>query len=174
MSTAPARLRCLIIDDNEINRLTLEHFVEMTDALELVASLPDAVQALNLLRGGTPADVLFLNSEMPHLSGLDLVRALPQPQPAVILVTTHSDFAVAAFQLAVVDYLVKPVEYGRFSQAVARALAQRPPKPAPATRPEATLVAEGSELFVKVNSKLLKLDFDEVLYRKPCRRTRCS
>jgi two-component system LytT family response regulator len=154
-----ARLRCLIVDDNEINRLTLEHFVEMTEALELVASLSDAVQALNLLRSGVPIDLLLLDIEMPHLSGLDLVRALPLPQPEVILVTTHANFAVAAFELAVADYLVKPVDYGRFSKAVARVLAQRP-----VAAPEATAVAEGSELFVKVNNKLVKLDFNDVLY----------
>lgn len=162
MPTSPARLRCLVIDDNEINRLTLEHFVEMTHALELVASLPDAVQALNMLRSGTPIDLLFLDIEMPHLSGLDLVRALPEPQPEVILVTTHADFAVAAFELAVADYLVKPVDYARFSKAVDRVLGLR--AAAAPTLPEATTVAEGSELFVKVNNKLVKLDFNDVLY----------
>lgn len=164
MPSPPARLRCLIIDDNEINRLTLEHFVEMTDSLELVASLPDAVQALNLLRGGTPVDLLFLDIEMPHLSGLDLVRALPQPQPEVVLVTTHADFAVAAFELAVADYLVKPINFGRFSKAVARVLAQRPALPAPEAATDASAETEGSDLFVKVNNKLIKLDFNEVLY----------
>ncbi|TGE26943.1 LytR/AlgR family response regulator transcription factor [Hymenobacter metallicola] len=162
MPAPAARLRCLIIDDNEINRLTLEHFVEMTDALELVASLPDAVQALNLLRNDTAVDLLFLDIEMPRLSGLDLVRALPQPQPQVILVTTHADFAVAAFELAVADYLVKPVDFARFSKAVARVLAQRP-EPAPAAA-DTTTAVEGSELFVKVNNKLVKLDFNDVLY----------
>ncbi|MCB2375973.1 LytTR family DNA-binding domain-containing protein [Hymenobacter sp. BT635] len=159
--SAPARLRCLIVDDNEINRLTLEHFVEMTDALELVASLPDAIQALNLLQSGTAVDLLFLDIEMPRLSGLDLVRALPQPQPQVILVTTHADFAVAAFELAVADYLVKPVDYARFSKAVARVLAQPATPVLPDAEPAA---AEGSELFVKVNNKLVKLDFNDVLY----------
>ncbi|UOQ72270.1 LytR/AlgR family response regulator transcription factor [Hymenobacter cellulosilyticus] len=163
MPTSPARLRCLVIDDNEINRLTLEHFVEMTDSLELVASLPDAVQALNLLRSGTPIDLLFLDIEMPHLSGLDLVRALPEPQPEVILVTTHADFAVAAFELAVADYMVKPVDFARFSKAVARVLAQRAAMPAP-TLPEGSSATNNSELFVKVNNKLVKLDFNEVLY----------
>ncbi|UOQ53117.1 LytR/AlgR family response regulator transcription factor [Hymenobacter cellulosivorans] len=162
MPTSPARLRCLVVDDNEINRLTLEHFVEMTDALDLVASLPDAVQALNMLRSGTPIDLLFLDIEMPHLSGLDLVRALSEPQPQVILVTTHADFAVAAFELAVADYLVKPVDYARFSKAVDRVLALR--AAASPTLPAATTVTEGSELFVKVNNKLVKLDFNDVLY----------
>ncbi|MCB2407294.1 LytR/AlgR family response regulator transcription factor [Hymenobacter lucidus] len=164
MPLSPARLRCLIIDDNEINRLTLEHFVEMTDSLELVASLPDAVQALNMLRSGTPIDLLFLDIEMPHLSGLDLVRALPQPQPEVVLVTTHADFAVAAFELAVADYLVKPVDYGRFSKAVARVLAQRATLPTSHPALETPAGAEGSDLFVKVNNKLIKLDFNDVLY----------
>lgn len=158
-----APLRCLIIDDNEINRITLEHFVELTDTLELVASLPDAIQALNMLRSGTSIDLLFLDIEMPQLNGLDLVRVLPEPQPQVVLVTSHANFAVDAFALQVLDYLVKPVEYGRFSQAVARALEQR--KAAAAVPPEApTLEADDSTLFVKTNNKLLRLDFNEVLF----------
>ncbi|KUG08194.1 LytR/AlgR family response regulator transcription factor [Solirubrum puertoriconensis] len=159
-STSP-RLRCLIIDDNEINRLTLEHFVEMTDSLELVASLPDAVQALNLLRAGTAVDLLLLDIEMPQLSGLDLVRVLPEPQPEVILVTSHANFAVDAFELQVLDYLVKPVDYGRFSKAVNRAVEQRQ---AAANAAPSSVEATDSTLFVKTNNKLLRLDFDDVLF----------
>lgn len=161
-----ARLRCVIIDDNEINRLTLEHFVEMTDSLEVAASLPDAVQGLNFLRSGEQADILLLDIEMPHLSGLDLVRLLPEPQPEVILVTTHRDFAVDAFALKVTDYLVKPVDYVRFSQAIALAAERRvtattstvTPSPEPAAS------KSGTDIFVKVNNRMLRLDFNEVLY----------
>ncbi|AYA37506.1 DNA-binding response regulator [Hymenobacter oligotrophus] len=163
MPNAPARLRCLIIDDNEINRLTLEHFVEMTESLELVASLPDAVQALNLLRAGAQVDLLLLDIEMPQLSGLDLVRVLPEPQPQVILVTSHANFAVDAFELQVLDYLVKPVEYGRFSKAVNRAVEQQQAAVAAAATPS-SVEANDSTLFVKTNNKLLRLNFDEVLF----------
>lgn len=159
--TAAPLLTCAIIDDNEMNRLTLEHLVELTGTLTLVASLADGAQALTFLRSHPPVDLLLLDIEMPHLSGLDLVRVLPRPAPQVILVTSHRDFAVEAFALHVADYLVKPVEYGRFQQAIMRVAAQRPAGPAVVV-PEP---APGNHhLFVKVNNKLVRLDFDEVLY----------
>ena len=156
-------LRCVIIDDNEINRLTLEHFVEMTDTLALTASLPDGVQGLNFLRETPTVDILLLDIEMPHLSGLDLVRLLPQPQPEVILVTTHRDFAVEAFALRITDYLVKPVDYARFTQAIDRAKESRRAAVAAAAPPAAELTGS-NELFVKVNNRMVRLDFDDVLY----------
>lgn len=158
----PLPLACVIIDDNEMNRLTLEHFVELTPSLVLSASLADGVQALNFLQARPAVDLLLLDIEMPHLSGLDLVRLLPTPQPEVILVTSHRDFAVEAFSLQVADYLVKPVDYARFHQAVAKMVARRRAAPVPAA--PATSAGAGAELFVKVNNKMIRLNFDDVLY----------
>ncbi|GAB3837563.1 LytR/AlgR family response regulator transcription factor [Hymenobacter jeollabukensis] len=157
-------LRVVIVDDNEINRLTLEHYVSLTDGLELVASLPDARAALALTRSAQPpVDVLFLDIEMPVLSGLELVPLLPSPTPDVVMVTSHPSFAVDAFDLRVTDYLVKPVDYGRFLKAVDRVREQRrAAPPAPAEAPN--LKVEDSELFVKVNNKLIRLDFNDVLF----------
>ena len=70
-------LTCAIIDDDEINRLTLEHYVELTPNLKLMASLADGLAGLTFFREGNRVDVLFLDIEMPHLSGLDLLRVLP-------------------------------------------------------------------------------------------------
>ena len=159
--TAAPPLTCVIIDDNEMNRLTLEHLVELTDSLTLVASLADGTRALTFLRSHPPVDLLLLDIEMPHLSGLDLVRVLPRPAPQVVLVTSHRGFAVEAFALHVADYLVKPVEYGRFQQAIGRVAAQRPPAPA---GPGPEQAPGDHHLFVKVNNKLVRLDFDDVLY----------
>ncbi|RTQ46524.1 response regulator transcription factor [Hymenobacter gummosus] len=163
--SAPPVLRCVIVDDNEINRFTLEHFVELTEGLELVASLPDARAALSLMRSAEqPIDVLLLDIEMPHLSGLELVPLLPSPAPDVVLVTSHPNFAVDAFDLRVTDYLVKPVEYPRFLKAVDRVRAHRvSAAPAPTADPTPATF-ENSELFVKVNNKLVRLDFNEVLF----------
>ena len=85
MSPAPP-LTCLIIDDNEMNRLTLEHFVALTASLTLVASLGGGLAGLQYLKDHPRVDLLLLDIEMPHLSGLDLVRLLPPPLPAVILI----------------------------------------------------------------------------------------
>jgi len=159
----PTPLTCVIVDDDEINRLTLAHFVELTPGLTLAAALPDGLAALQYLQSQAPVDILLLDIEMPQLTGLDLIRVLPQPLPAVVLVTAHQNFAVEAFGLPVADYLLKPVEYTRFLQAVKRVRDRRQPEPVPTPVPEPA-AADLSELFVKVNGRLMRLNFDEVLY----------
>ncbi|MET4108908.1 LytTR family DNA-binding domain-containing protein [Hymenobacter sp. UYP22] len=158
----PAALTCVIVDDNEINRLTLEHMVELTPDLTLVASLAGSLEALQYFRQGGQADLLLLDIEMPHLTGLELARLLPQPAPTVIMVTTHRDFAVDAFELQVLDYLVKPVDLPRFTQAITKVINRRQLQLA-ATSPAPTEV-QSSELFIKVGTKMLRLNFDEVLF----------
>ncbi|MBD2723453.1 MULTISPECIES: LytR/AlgR family response regulator transcription factor [Hymenobacter] len=153
-------LTCAIIDDDEINRLTLEHYVELTPDLKLVASLADGIAGLTFFREGGKVDVLFLDIEMPHLSGLELLRVLTDP-PEVIITTARQDFAVDAFELRVTDYLVKPFEFARFTQAVQRVQARRSGPAAPAAAPEAP---SNTDLFVKVNSRMVRINFDEVLY----------
>lgn len=166
MPTSPS-FTCVIIDDNEMNRLTLEHLVELNESLTLVASLGDAMQALRFLESSPPVDILLLDIEMPELSGLDLVRILPQPAPEIILVTSHRDFAVEAFDLRVADYLVKPVDFARFHLAVTRAIARRSAKAAPRPAATAELPKPGSRdqhLFVKINNRMVQVDFSEVLF----------
>jgi len=149
-------LTCAIIDDDEINRLTLEHYIELTPTLKLVGSMADGIAGLTFFREGNQVDVLFLDIEMPHLSGLDLLRVLTDP-PEVIITTARLDFAVDAFELRVVDYLVKPFDFARFTQAVERVQ----PRSAAA---QGTADAGGNDLFVKVNSRMVRVNFDEVLY----------
>lgn len=153
-------LTCAIIDDDEINRLTLEHYVSLTPGLELKVSLSDGIAGLAYLREGHAVDLLFLDIEMPYLNGLELLRLLQDP-PAVIITTARHDFAVDAFELQVTDYLVKPFEYGRFSQAVERVRQHPRPAIAPAGAPEAPTNAD---VFVKVNSRMVRINFDDVLY----------
>ena len=153
-------LTCAIIDDDEINRLTLEHYVDLTPNLKLMASLADGLAGLAFFREGNRVDVLFLDIEMPHLSGLDLLRVLPNP-PEVIITTARQDFAVDAFALRVTDYLVKPFEFARFTQAVERVGSR---VASAATAPAAEALPTRSDLFVKVNSRMVRINFDEVLY----------
>ena len=151
-------LTCAIIDDDEINRLTLEHYVELTPNLKLEASLTDGIAGLTFFREGNHVDVLFLDIEMPHLNGLELLRVLTDP-PEVIITTARQDFAVDAFELRVTDYLVKPFDFARFTQAVQRVQSRKPVAlAAPAEAPANT------DLFVKVNSRMVRIDFDDVLY----------
>lgn len=155
-------LTCAIIDDDEINRLTLEHYVALTPDLKLISSLADGLAGLTFFREGNHVDVLFLDIEMPHLSGLELLRVLTDP-PEVIITTARHDFAVDAFALRVTDYLVKPFDFARFTQAVQRVQPRPTAAPAPAEAPVPARPTN-ADLFVKVNSRMVRINFDEVLY----------
>ncbi|MBD2766907.1 response regulator transcription factor [Hymenobacter sp. BT664] len=155
-------LTCAIIDDDEINRLTLEHYIELTPSLKLISSLADGIAGLAFFREGNRVDVLFLDIEMPHLSGMDLLRVLTDP-PEVIITTSRQDFAVDAFALRVADYLMKPFDFARFTQAVERVQPRQSPKIGQATVPTVEGVGH-TDLFVKVNSRMVRIKFDDVLY----------
>ena len=118
-TTTPQQFTCAILDDDEINRFTLEHYIELSGSLQLVASLTGGVEGLEFFSTARRVDVLFLDVEMPDLNGLDMLRLLPEP-PQVVLTTAHEDFAWDAYELRVVDYLVKPFDYERFEQAIQR------------------------------------------------------
>lgn len=126
-------LTCAILDDDEINRYTLEHYIKLSGRLHLVASLSGSVQGLDFFSNDRRVDVLFLDVEMPDLSGLDMLRLLPEP-PQVVLTTAHEDCAWDAFELGLVDYLVKPFDYGRFEQAVQRVAERLRTSPHPPLR----------------------------------------
>lgn len=160
-------INCIIVEDNEMNRLTLMHFVNMTPDLRLQAALPDGLAALHYLQTSPPTDLLLLDIEMPNLTGLELIKVLPRPLPAVVLVTSHQNFAVEAFGLPVLDYLVKPVTYPRLLQAVQRVRSMRNQATMYGGQLEATVElpnTASTDLFVKVNGRLVRLNFDEVLY----------
>jgi len=105
----PTPASCVIIDNNEIDLYLVEHLVELTDGLHLVASFTDARAALLFLQAHPEIDLLLLDVEMPGLSGLELMRQLAHPHPAVIIISGHRDYAIEAFDLHVADYLLKPV-----------------------------------------------------------------
>lgn len=156
----PLPLTCVIVDDNEMSRLALEHFVALTPGLQLAATLPDGLTALQFLQTHPPIDLLLLDIEMPNLTGLELIRILSQPLPAIVLVTSHHTFAAEAFELPVADYLVKPVDYARFLQAVQQVRVLRPRLAAAV--PPAT--PENTNVFAKVNGRLVRINFDDVYY----------
>lgn len=108
--------RCLIVDDEPLAREGLEQYVRKMPGLELTGSCQSAIDALAFLQREKP-DLLFLDIQMPEMTGLELMKALPQP-PKVIFTTAYREFAVDGFDLNAVDYLVKPISFERFARAV--------------------------------------------------------
>ena len=159
MSTAISPLRCLVVDDDALSVQVVLNCIANTPFLAAESSFTNPVEAAEFLRT-TPVDLLFLDVEMPLLSGIDLLRTLQHP-PLVVLITSSKNYAVQAFERAVVDYLVKPVSYPRFLQAAQKALEmthRAGPDAIEAPAPDANFT------FVKVDSKLVRVAFDDVRY----------
>jgi DNA-binding LytR/AlgR family response regulator len=151
--------KCVIIDDDEQSRRILEHYIETTSFLTCVASFEASKQGLSYLINNKDVDILYLDIDMPELSGLDLLRALPRV-PATVFTTSHTDFALTAFELQASDYLVKPVDYARFAKSAAN-LAERlkvaPPK-------AGELLPEEDDVFIKVNNRMVRISTGDILH----------
>lgn len=110
-------LRCFIIDDELPARAVLEKFINRVPFLELIGQNDNAVDALFLVQQLQP-DLIFLDIEMPEMTGIEFLKALALPRPQVIMVTASPQYAVEGFELNVVDYLLKPVAFDRFLRAI--------------------------------------------------------
>jgi two-component system, LytTR family, response regulator len=115
-------LTCIAIDDEPRALTVIRHYAQKIPFLELVGEFRSGLDALVYL-AEHPVDLIFLDINMPDLTGLEFLQSLPQP-PMVIFSTAYSEYAVQSYEWEAVDYLVKPVEFGRFLKAVNRAAAQ--------------------------------------------------
>jgi DNA-binding LytR/AlgR family response regulator len=150
-------MKCLIVDDNQMARMAVKQLVAQVQMLELVAECSDAMEAYNYLNNGQ-VDLLFLDIEMPGMTGIELTKKLGNKKSLIIFTTAKTDYAVEAFELNVVDYIVKPVSMARFLQAVEKA------KEAFDSNKQEVKI-EGKEfVFVKDNGILKKLNVEDILY----------
>ncbi|AEA44554.1 LytR/AlgR family response regulator transcription factor [Fluviicola taffensis] len=111
-------MRYTVIDDNEMDRMIIESFFKQHLDFELFGSFSDPIEAIHQL-SNYPPDVLFLDIEMPNLNGIDFLRSLPKP-PLCVFITSHPEFALDAFELFALDYILKPLTLDRFEAAVSR------------------------------------------------------
>lgn len=151
-------MNAIIVDDEPLAQEILETFITQVPEVMLVGKAANAVEANTLLRGGD-VDLMFLDVNMPLLSGIDFLKSLESP-PMTILTTAYSEFAVEAFELSAVDYLVKPIALDRFMKAVNKAAALHEAAQSPA---EVTEVGR-DYMFVKADKRLVKVGFDEVVF----------
>ncbi|WP_310392344.1 LytTR family DNA-binding domain-containing protein [Hymenobacter sp.] len=163
-ATPATPLRCLVVDDDPLSVQVVLNCITNSPFLTAVGSFTNPVEAAEALRTQS-VDLLFLDVEMPLLSGIDLLRTLQHP-PLVVLITSSKDYAVQAFEQAVVDYLVKPVSYPRFLQAAQKALdaAKRQPLAGASTDAIEAPAPDADFTFVKVDTKLVRVAFDDVRY----------
>lgn len=150
-------INCIIVDDEEDAIDILIHYVKQTPHLNLIASFTNPIEALQLL-GEQKIDLVFLDIQMPELSGIDFIKAI-QRKCKVILTTAYSEFALEGYDLYVVDYLLKPIRLPRFLAAVQKAVEQVNAGNATQQEP-----SEEDYIFVKTESKgkLLKINLSDI------------
>jgi len=151
--------KCLIVDDEHIARKILSDYVSKVPELELVATCSSALQALKHIKQDK-IDILLLDIQMPDLTGLDFLKILPN-RPATILTTAYSEYAVKSYELDVVDYLLKPIDFDRFYKAITKVISLQ--KHQVDHRESTVPPPQNDKLFIKADSKIIKLAFQEIV-----------
>lgn len=148
-------ITCLIIDDEPLARNLMTEYVRKVGFLKLVKACSSPLEAIEVLRT-THIDLLFLDVQMPQLTGLAFLKSL-QKKPQVILTTAYSEYAMEGYELDVADYLLKPITFERFLKAVDK-VSTRLASPAEAPAEVADFI------FVKDGTKLVKIRWVDILY----------
>jgi len=153
------KTKCLIIDDEPLAIEAIEMHISKLESLRLLASCTDAIQAFDVLRSQA-IDLIFLDIQMPEMTGLEFLKSLKNP-PKVIFTTAYREYAIEAFDLDVIDYLLKPISFDRFIQAVNKyydSCSQDVIMPkSPETHSE-------NFFYVKADKKNVKINFEEIKY----------
>lgn len=149
-------MNCAIIDDDKLSCTILQGFIDKTDGIELVKTYYSPVDAINE-QNWDEIDLLFLDVEMPDMTGLDFLRTVENP-PAVIIISSNEKYAIDAFDFAVADFLLKPINYARFFKGVQKVLLA-------AENQEQQIHVDNMEeegIFVKKNNSLFRIKYDEI------------
>ena len=148
-------INVIIVDDEPLAQDVLETLISQMPQLNLVQKCNNAIEANNVLQK-EDIDLMFLDIQMPQITGVDFLRSLTNP-PEVIFTTAHNQYALEGFELNVIDYLMKPISMDRFMKAVNKAS-------------EKIGTGEGGEadgedfIFVKSDKKLVKIKYDDIIY----------
>jgi len=154
------KLTCLIVEDEPIAQDILKSYIDKTEFFEISAQVSNAIDAFTFLQNN-PVNLLFLDIKMPQMSGIELLRALSN-KPKVIITSAYRDYAIEAFDLDVVDYLLKPFSFERFLRAVGKAFNDTLTNVA--TVPAQKNLKEKSFFFVKGNKQLQKIYVEDIAY----------
>jgi two-component system LytT family response regulator len=149
-------LKCVAIDDEPLALELIKNYVAWFPALQLVNTFEDAVSGAEYLRNN-PIDLLFIDINMPDITGIDLVRSLAV-KPMVIFTTAYKNFAFEGFELEAIDYLLKPIDVKRFGKAVEKAVEYYKYKTA------FTKEGEDESLYVYSEYRMVKIELREIEY----------
>ena len=153
-------LRCAVVDDEPLAVELLTNYVARLPNLELTGTATNALEAFGLLQHNA-VDLLFLDIQMPRLTGIDFLKTLTRP-PLVIMTTAYRQFALDGYELDVVDFLLKPILFERFMKAVGKAFQrQLPDSPEPASLPDSVAQAH---LYIRVDREMVKVLLADIVW----------
>jgi DNA-binding LytR/AlgR family response regulator len=147
-------MNCIIVDDDVASQKVIAQLAKQIDFLRVVTTCANPVEAMKVLQK-EDIDLMFLDIEMPEMSGMDMLKAL-EKRPRVILTTSHTEYALDAYDMNVIDYLVKPVELPRFIKAVNKAKEYGNSEDAVSTAYD--------YFFIKKDSVLTKVPIKDILW----------
>jgi DNA-binding LytR/AlgR family response regulator len=151
------KITCLIIDDEPLAINVIKSYLEQINDFEIVNTFTNAIDALNFLKDNS-VDLVFLDINMPLLDGINFIKSLEE-KPLIIITSAHSEFAVEAYELDLLDYLVKPISFPRFHQAVNKLR-----KIKSSQQPASKTTNKRPSIFVKIDKKKMKkIYLDEIL-----------
>jgi two-component system, LytTR family, response regulator len=152
------KMTCILVDDNPLARAALRQLADHIESLDVVAEFENATDAYNFLQKQS-VDALFLDIEMPDMTGLELLENLSE-RPPVVLCTSKTEYAAAAFELNVVDYLVKPVTLPRFIAAFEKLKSHGNVE----EEPTKEVVKNMENIFIRANNAIIRLDLADIHY----------
>ncbi|CAH0995298.1 Transcriptional regulatory protein YpdB [Emticicia aquatica] len=144
--------KCIIIEDDIIEQMFIEQNLKHLPHIELIQIFSKPLDALPLIQSGT-IDFMFVDIELPNINGIEFIKSLKNP-PKVIFTTSHVGFAVEAFDIGVIDFLVKPYPLGRFLKAVGRAIDSGNPNES----------NEELNIYLKAGRELIKFSINDIVY----------
>ena len=148
-------MNCIVIDDDKLTRVVIEEYVGKSDGLVLTGSYSNAIDAINAIKENNDVDLIFLDIEMPQMSGIDFLNALEYPIQ-IIIISSKEKYALDAFDYDVTDYLLKPITYSRFFKAIDKAVNRY--------NKEKLNSSSAEEIFIKKGSSLVRIKFEEILW----------
>ncbi|MFD2571458.1 LytR/AlgR family response regulator transcription factor [Spirosoma soli] len=154
------KLRCAVVDDEPLAVELLTSYIARLPDLELVGTSSNAVDAFGLVQRKA-VDLLFLDIQMPRLTGIDFLKTLTRP-PMVVMTTAYREFALEGYELDVVDFLLKPILFDRFMKGVGKAFQRRlpdTPEAASSNQPTAQ-----SHLYIRVDKEVVKVLLTDILW----------
>lgn len=150
-------MKALIVDDNDIARITLSHLAKQVPNLTIVNEYSNAIEAYHHLQNNQ-VDLIFLDIEMPEMTGIELTKALSGKETIIIFTSSNKDYALEAFELNIADYILKPVMPARFLQAVSKAQSILD------SRKDEVEVTKDEFLFVRDSNITRRLKLDDIFY----------